>query len=69
MTVNFLELHCRGLRQLRAAETMIIGGSEHYTELLKNNLGTNIGTDIGGSTYDEAGIVNARLLRRIMAGT
>ena len=46
--------------------TMVVRGSEHYMELLKNNLGTNIGTDIGTnigrSAYDEEGIDKERLL-------
>ena len=54
------------IKATQGSVTMVVRGTEHYMELLKNNLGTNIGTDIGTnigrSAYDEEGIDKERLL-------
>lgn len=69
MSANSRELPLPGIKAIQGSGDHGCRGSEHYAELLKNNLGTNIGTDIGGSTYDEAGIVKDRLLRITTAET
>ena len=50
------------IKATQGSVTMIVRGSDHYMDLLENNIGTNIGTNIGSGAYVEENGISERLI-------